>query len=179
MWRSTFAGRSGVGRCWSRGGGSDGVTSHRTAVLRGSSGEWVFLLVLGGDFVGGLVAECRVESLAIVEDFDVFGNGLAGLVSGWEDGAVDEFVLQRGEEGFRQCVVPADAGAADRPGDALGRRRGRGTGYWCIGCRGRNERRRQGRSRRWLRPWSARRAPSWCAGARPWTSRRRLWCGSR
>jgi hypothetical protein len=47
-----------------------------------------------------------VQSLPIVEHFDVFRNGPMGVSSGWEDRAVDKFVFQRGEERLSESIVP-------------------------------------------------------------------------
>ena len=56
-----------------------------------------------------------MESLAIIEDLDVDSNRLPCVRDGRERRAVDELILERREERFRQCIVPADPGSAHRP----------------------------------------------------------------
>src|SRR3954452_11768222 len=75
------------------------------------------VLELVANLFGGLVAEFGVASAGIVAEFDVSGHVVAGAFPGRVDRAVNSLVLQRGEEGFGECVVVADAGAPDRPTD--------------------------------------------------------------
>src|SRR3954454_16709277 len=90
----------------------EAVGSQRTRELLGLCCRWL-LFVPGRDgFCGCLVAECGVDTLAIVEHLDVFGNHGAGPGVGGERGAVDEFVLQCPEERFGQRVIPAHPGPA-------------------------------------------------------------------
>ena len=55
-----------------------------------------------------------METLSIVSDFDVPRNVPPGVFPGGVDGAVNELVLQRGEERLGHGVIEADPGAADR-----------------------------------------------------------------
>ena len=64
-------------------------------------------------FVGWAVADRRVEPSRIVSGFDVPGNVVHRGAPGRVGGAVDEFVLQAGEERFGHRVVLANPGTPD------------------------------------------------------------------
>jgi hypothetical protein len=54
-----------------------------------------------------------VETVFIIEAFDIFDNLLSGLPACDEGHTVEPFVLQCAEEGFRHRIVPAHSGAPD------------------------------------------------------------------
>jgi hypothetical protein len=66
------------------------------------------------DLLRGLVAESRVETSRIVEQFDVAGNIPSRVFPGRVLGPMYPLSLQRREERFRQSVVIADTGPPDR-----------------------------------------------------------------
>ena len=59
--------------------------------------------------------------LAVVEQFDVFEQLVAGLSSGTPPAPMDQFNFERGEETFRHRVVPAVAFTAHATLDAVDR----------------------------------------------------------
>ena len=60
-----------------------------------------------------------METLTIVEDLDVLEDGLAGSSPGREWLAVDQLGLESREEALIDGVVPALAGPAERPHEAV------------------------------------------------------------
>ena len=65
-----------------------------------------------------------MKSFAVVPDLDVFEECRSGFPSSLESVMENYLRLERGEEGFRRCAVPAVAfsahAAADRPAAQLG-----------------------------------------------------------
>ena len=57
-----------------------------------------------------------MESLPIVEDIDVESNRLPGMIDGRECGAVDQLILQRREERFRQRTLDQNSTASSTKG---------------------------------------------------------------
>jgi hypothetical protein len=55
-----------------------------------------------------------VESLSIIEDFNVVGNILFGFVPCRIDGPVDPLVFQGCKKGFGERIVVTTSGAAQR-----------------------------------------------------------------
>jgi len=68
--------------------------------------------------VWGAVAEAGVQPSAVVEHFDVVGDGEAGPGAGVEAVVVEHLVLQGGEEALGDGVVPAHPGPPDAGPDA-------------------------------------------------------------
>ena len=62
-----------------------------------------------------------MSPLAVVEQFDVFEQLVAGLSSGTPPALTDQFNFERGEETFRHRVVPAVAFTAHAALDAVDR----------------------------------------------------------
>ena len=62
-----------------------------------------------------------MSPLAVVEQFDVFEQLVAGLSSGTPPAPMDQFNFERGEETFRHRVVPAVAFTAHTALDAVNR----------------------------------------------------------
>ena len=58
-----------------------------------------------------------METLPIIEEFDVPRNSFAGVFVGREGSAVDKFGLERGVEGFGHGIVIASSGTAQRGSD--------------------------------------------------------------
>jgi hypothetical protein len=55
-----------------------------------------------------------VESLPIIEDFNIVGNILFRFVPGGIDGAMHPLILNGCEKGFGQRIIVATSGAAQR-----------------------------------------------------------------
>lgn len=66
------------------------------------------------DLFWSSVTEAGVKPTGTVEPFYVFDNGAAGMISGCEHCAVDEFVLQGAEKRLGHSIIPTNAGTADR-----------------------------------------------------------------
>ncbi len=60
----------------------------------------------------GLVTDSAMDTLSIVEDFDVVKQTGLGRLVGRIAFMVDEFSLKHGKEAFHGCIVVAVAGAA-------------------------------------------------------------------
>src|SRR3954454_15009215 len=67
----------------------------------------------------GAIADGRMQTLPIVEDFDVFEHGRPRLLAGAEAELVDVLRLERGEEALHRRVVQAVAAAAHGLRDAV------------------------------------------------------------
>jgi len=67
----------------------------------------------------GAIADGRVQTLPIVEDFDVFEHGRLRLLAGAEADLVDVLGLERGEEALHGRVIEAVAAAAHGLRDAV------------------------------------------------------------
>src|SRR5918997_83502 len=83
------------------------IPKFRTAVFDVLRGFGAVLVEQCCDLGGGLVAETGMQPDPIIEDLNVFGNRCSGFRPGWEHGAVNQLVLQRGEKRFGHGVVPA------------------------------------------------------------------------
>lgn len=66
-----------------------------------------------------LVSDHGAETAAVVAGFDPVADRDPGLSMGTQCRAVDEFLLQRREERFGRCVVPAHPGSTQGLGDAV------------------------------------------------------------
>src|SRR3954452_1003809 len=67
----------------------------------------------------GAIADGRMQTLPIVEDFDVFEHGRLRLLAGAEADLVDVLRLERGEEALHGRVIEAVAAAAHGLRDAV------------------------------------------------------------
>src|SRR5215216_6750287 len=67
----------------------------------------------------GAIADGRMQTLPIVEDFDVFEHGRLRLLAGAEADLVDVLRLERGEEALQGRVIEAVAAAAHGLRDAV------------------------------------------------------------
>src|SRR3954465_3928740 len=80
-----------------------------------------------------------MQTLPIVEDFDVFEHGRLRLLAGAEADLVDVLRLERGEEALHGRVIEAVAAAAHGLRDAVPlQHRPVGLGY-VLGCRDPND----------------------------------------
>ena len=68
---------------------------------------------------GGEVSQRGVSTDAVIKDFDVFKQALAGFVSGLIPLVMNEFFLQGGKEAFHRRVVPTVGLSAHRTRDAV------------------------------------------------------------
>ena len=66
-----------------------------------------------------LIAEGRVQTDAVVQNFDVLKQALPGLFMGSVVLAMDELFLERSEEGLYGSIVPAVAFSTHGAGDAM------------------------------------------------------------
>src|SRR5258708_37822115 len=67
----------------------------------------------------GDVPQRGVPALAVVEHLDVLDDGCPRLRPRGEGGAVDQLLLERGEEAFHGGIVPAVGTAAHAAGDPV------------------------------------------------------------
>src|SRR3954467_11934659 len=67
----------------------------------------------------GAIADGRMQTLPIVEDFDVFEHGRLRLLAGSEADLMDVLGLERGEEALDGRVIEAVAAAAHGLRDAV------------------------------------------------------------